>query len=83
MDAMVAEGFITMSPTFISPLDCIRSIIGGGAVGSRDGLLDTLLFATAASFHRSAGTPLRRWIARACLMHFLWAASRLALLPAV
>jgi len=61
--AMLTAGGTCPSPNRIMPLCCIRPIIGGGAtgpIGVRAGLLVILLLATGLSFHRSAGTPLRR-----------------------
>jgi hypothetical protein len=84
--ATVTAGGTCPSPNRIMPLFCNRPMIGGGAtgpIGVRAGLLVVFLLATGFSFHRSAGTPLRRWMASACLTHFFLASSRLALLPAV
>jgi len=58
MDVIRSEGDIIMFPTFIIPLFCIRSIMG--ITAGAEGFLDVLFFATRLSFHRSAGTPLRR-----------------------
>jgi len=84
--ATLTAGGTPPSPNRIMPLFCNRPMIGGGAtgpIGTRAGLLIVFLLATGLSFHRSAGTPLRRYMARACLTHLRLAASRLALLPAV
>jgi len=61
--ATLTAGGTCPSPNRIMPLFCNRPMIGGGAtgpIGVRAGLLVILLLATGLSFHRSAGTPLRR-----------------------
>ena len=61
--AMLTAGGTCPSPNRIMPLFCNRPMIGGGAtgpIGVRAGRLVVFLLATAFSFHRSAGTPLRR-----------------------